>query len=42
MTAATLCSENNIDILVFDMNVPGNIARAVNDFSIGTLITNKI
>lgn len=42
MTAATLCSENNIDIFVFDMNVPGNIARAVNDFSIGTLITNKI
>lgn len=41
MTAATLCSENKIDILVFDMNVPGNIAKAVNDFSIGTLITSK-
>lgn len=41
MTAATLCSENLIDILVFDMNVPGNIARAVEDFSIGTLISNK-
>lgn len=41
LTAATLCSENNIDILVFDMNVKGNIKRAVDDFSIGTLITNK-
>jgi len=42
LTAATLCNENNIDIFVFDMNVKGNIARAVNDFSIGTLISNKI
>ncbi|MGD9604835.1 MAG: UMP kinase [Bacilli bacterium] len=42
LTAATLCKENNIDILVFDMNVKGNIAKAVNDFSIGTLISNKI
>lgn len=41
LTAATLCSENNIDIIVFDMNKKGNIKRAVNDFSIGTLITNK-
>jgi uridylate kinase len=41
LTAATLCGENNIDILVFDMNVKGNIKRSVNDFSIGTLITNE-
>lgn len=41
LTAATLCTENDIDILVFDMNVKGNIKRAVDDFSIGTLITNK-
>lgn len=41
LTAATLCSENNVDIIVFDMNVKGNIKRAVNDFSIGTLITNE-
>lgn len=42
LTAATLCKENNIDIFVFDMNVKGNMARAVNDFSIGTLISNKV
>ena len=41
LTAATLCMENNIDILVFDMNVPGNIAKAASDPSIGTLVTNK-
>lgn len=41
LTAATLCSENNIDVFVFDMNVKGNILRAVDDYSIGTLITNK-
>ncbi|MDD3192137.1 MAG: UMP kinase, partial [Bacilli bacterium] len=41
LTAATLCSENDIDILVFDINVPGNIKKAVQDFSIGTLITNR-
>ncbi|HEY8396111.1 MAG TPA: UMP kinase [Bacilli bacterium] len=41
LTAATLCKENDIDIFVFDMNVKGNIAKAVDDFSIGTLISNK-
>jgi uridylate kinase len=40
LTAATLCSENHIDILVFDMKVPGNIARAIADDVIGTKITN--
>lgn len=41
LTAATMCSENNIDIFVFDMNEKGNIAKAANDFSFGTLISNK-
>ena len=41
LTAATLCSENNIDILVFDMNKKGNIKKAALDYSIGTLISNK-
>lgn len=41
LTAATMCAENNIDIFVFDMNEKGNIAKAANDFSFGTLITNK-
>lgn len=41
LTAATLCSENNIDIFVFDMNKKGNIAKSVKDHSFGTIITNK-
>ena len=41
MTAATLCMENDLDIIVFDMNVPGNIAKAAKDYSIGTLVTSK-
>ena len=41
LTAATLCSENDIDILVFDMNVKGNIKKAAIDPSIGTLVTSK-
>ena len=41
LTAATICSENNVDIYVFDMNQKGNIAKAANNYSFGTLITNK-
>ena len=41
LTAATLCAQNNVDIYVFDMNKKGNISKAANDFSFGTLITNK-
>lgn len=41
LTAATLCSENDIDIYVFDMNKKGNIAKAATDFSFGTLISSK-
>lgn len=41
LTAATLCAENNIDIYVFDMNQKGNIAKAVKNYTFGTLITNK-
>lgn len=38
-TAAALCNDNNIDICVFDMNVEGNIKRAILGENIGTLIT---
>ncbi|HPJ24237.1 MAG TPA: UMP kinase, partial [Bacillota bacterium] len=39
-TAAALCHDNNIDIYVFDMNVPGNIKKAILGEDIGTLIYN--
>jgi uridylate kinase len=37
-TALTLCMDNNIPIVVFDMNVPGNIRRVVMGEDIGTLV----
>lgn len=39
MTAFTLCEENNLPIMVFDMNVPGNLLKVVNGESIGTLVS---
>jgi len=38
-TALTLCMDNGLPIIVFDMNVPGNIRRVVNGEPIGTLVT---
>lgn len=37
-TALTLCQDNNIPIIVFDLAVPGNIRRAVQGETIGTLV----
>lgn len=40
MTAFTLCQENNVPIIVFDMNKIGNLERLVNgDEQVGTLIS---
>jgi len=38
MTAFTLCKENNLPIIVFDMNKPGNLIKLVEGKKIGTLI----
>ncbi|NQV75325.1 MAG: UMP kinase [Bacteroidetes bacterium] len=38
MTAFTLCQENNLPIIVFDMNKPGNLMRLVDGEQIGTLV----
>lgn len=40
-TAAALCNDNDIDIYVFDMNVDGNIRRAILGEPIGTIITKN-
>ncbi|MDR7480992.1 MAG: UMP kinase [Armatimonadota bacterium] len=37
-TAAALCRDNNMDIVVFDVTRPGNITRAVLGEAIGTLV----
>ncbi len=38
MTAFTLCQENNLPIIVFDMNKPGNLMKIVKGEEIGTLV----
>lgn len=38
MTAFTLCDENNLPIIVFDMNNTGNLIKLVNGEAIGTLV----
>ncbi len=38
MTAITLCQENNLPIIVFDMNKPGNFKRIADGEPIGTLV----
>ncbi len=38
LTAITLCMDNNIPLIVFNLHVPGNIAKAVHGAKIGTYI----
>ncbi len=38
MTAFTLCQENNLPIIVFDMNEQGNLLKLVNGEKVGTLV----
>lgn len=38
MTAITLCQENKLPIIVFDMNKPGNFMKLANGEAIGTLV----
>lgn len=39
MTAFTLCMENSMPIIVFDMNNPGNLLKVVEGMQVGTLVT---
>jgi uridylate kinase len=39
MTAFTLCMENSLPIIVFDMNKPGNLRRVVTGDRVGTLVS---
>ena len=38
LTAFTLCKENNLPIIVFDMNTPGNLYNLVQGEEVGTLV----
>ena len=39
-TAFTMCWENDMPLIVFDMNIPGNLSKLVDGEMIGTLVTN--
>ena len=39
MTAFTLCKENNLPIIVFDMNKPDNLLKIAHGEHVGTLVT---
>lgn len=39
MTAFTLCMENNLPIIVFNMNEPGSLLQVVQGMNVGTLVS---
>ena len=41
MTAFTLCKENGLDIIVFDMDTEGNLAKVLAGETIGTLVCKE-
>jgi uridylate kinase len=40
MTAFTLCKENDLPIIVFDMDSPGNLKRLLEGEQVGTIVRN--
>jgi uridylate kinase len=40
LTAFTLCKENNLPIIVFNMDTPGNLLKLLKGEKIGTLVSN--
>ncbi len=38
MTAFTLCNENKLPIIIFDMNKPGNLKKIMDGEEVGTLV----
>jgi uridylate kinase len=40
MTAFTLCKENNLPIIVFDMDTPGNFKKLMKGEQVGTIVQN--
>src|ERR1035437_3882600 len=39
-TAFTMCRENNMPLVVFDMNKPGNLNKLIDGEKIGTVVSN--
>lgn len=40
MTAFTMCQENDLPIVVFDINTSGNLLQLIQDKAIGTVVSN--
>lgn len=40
LTATTMCKENNLPIIVFNMDVAGNLKKVINGENIGTVVHN--
>lgn len=41
LTATTMCMENNLPIVVFDMDTPGNLIKVLSGQNIGTYVSNE-
>lgn len=41
LTATTMCMENNLPIVVFDMDTPGNLQRVLRGEPVGTYVGNE-
>jgi uridylate kinase len=41
LTAVSLCQENNLPMMVFNMDIPGNLLKLVMGESVGTYINNE-
>jgi uridylate kinase len=39
MTAVSLCKDNNMPMIIFNMNRPGNIRRVISGEKVGSLVT---
>jgi uridylate kinase len=39
MTAVSLCKDNDMPMIIFNMNKPGNILRVVSGERVGSLVT---
>jgi uridylate kinase len=40
-TAISLCMDNNMPIIVFNLNVPGNIRKIVSGEPLGTMVSGR-
>lgn len=40
-TATSLCMDNNIPIIVFNINEPGNLKKVITGETIGTIVRNN-